>query len=165
MNVTGGTKYTGDQFDSSLVEALAWADSLGIKDHMFIVPGPLIRASLGKKLTHMPLATKSTYLHLVEAMKAAYALSSEMDEPDVEFDLQGLEKAKFGNHSLRRHADKEAREALPKHIAEGNSTVTKQVVDYFFGWLLKDMRKDMQLHYAGMDLFARRVLARVTMYF
>ena len=31
VNVTGGTKYTGDQFDSSLVEALAWADSFGHK--------------------------------------------------------------------------------------------------------------------------------------
>ena len=165
VNVAGGVKYTDGQFGMRLVEAKKWAGSLGMSDRMHIVPGPLIRSTLGTRLTHMPLATKSTYTHLIAAMKEAHERSSKMDKPDVEFDLQGLKVPKFGNHSLRRHSDKVAREALPKHKASGDESVTKRVIDYFFGWLLKDMRKDMQLHYAGMDLFARRVLARVTMYF
>ena len=165
VNITGGVKFMNDVLDPTLKEALAWASAMGVSDHMLIVPGPLIRVTLGKRLTHMPLATKSTYTHLIAAMKEAYALSLKMDTPDMEFDLQGLKEAKFGNHSLRRHADKKARESLLKHVAAGISSVTKEVIDYFFGWLLKERRKDMQLHYAGMDLFARRVLARVTMFF
>ena len=37
------------------------------------------------------------------------------------------------------------------------------MIDSFFGWLLKEMQKDMQLHYAGLVRGGRRVLARVTM--
>ena len=95
-----------------------------------------------------------------------------MPEPDVEFDLQGLKEPKWGNHSLRRHSDKVARESMHRHKAVDSLTgesvpspVTKQVIDYFFGWLLKEMNKDMQTHYAGLDRFARRGLARVTRYF
>ena len=113
----------------------------------------------------MPLATKSTYTHLVAAMKEAHGISSKMPEPDVEFDLQGLKEAKWGNHSLRRHSDKVAREALKLHHAAGVEEVTKEVIDYFYGWMLKEMNKDMQFHYAGLDRTSRRVLARVSMYF
>ena len=82
----------------------------------------------------------------------------------MELDLHGLEAPKFSNHSLRRHSDKAARDALPKHEAMGFTDVTKRLIDYFFGWLLKEMTKDMQLHYAGLDRPSRRALARVTMY-
>ena len=88
-----------------------------------------------------------------------------MSEPDTEFDLQGLEEPKFGNHSLRRHSDKVARESLPKYKRHGWDDVTKEVINYFYGWCLKEMSKDMQLHYAGMDRFARRCLAKVSMFF
>ena len=123
-----------------------------------------MRATHGRVLTHMPLATGSTYTHLMGAMKRAYSISKEMEEPDLELDLQGLKEPKWGNHSLRRHSDKKARESLPKHVAAGVTEVTKQLIDYFYGWLLKEMNKDMQLHYAGLDRPARRILARVTMF-
>ena len=42
--------------------------------------------------------------------------------------------------------------------------VNKQLIDYFYGWMLKERHKDMQLHYAGLDRFTRRGLARVTMF-
>ena len=112
----------------------------------------------------MPLATTSTYTHLVSAIKEAHTISEGMEDPDPEFDLQGLEKPKFGNHSLRRHSDKVARESLPLHADLGRVELTKRVIDYFYGWLLKEMKKDMQLHYAGLDRRARRVLAFVSMY-
>ena len=38
----------------------------------------------------------------------------------------------------------------------------KELIDYFFGWKLREMQKDMQLHYAGMDRRGRLELARVT---
>ena len=41
--------------------------------------------------------------------------------------------------------------------------VTKNLIDYFFGWLLKEMTKDMQMHYAGLDCLSRKLfMARVT---
>ena len=107
----------------------------------------------------MPLATDSTYTHLVAAIEKAYEVSSAMEEQDPEFDLQGLDEPKFGNHSLRRHGDKLARMEMERSGAD------KQMIDYYFGWLLKEMMKDMQLHYAGFDRYMRRVLARVMMYF
>ena len=112
----------------------------------------------------MPLATGSTYTHLVWAMKRAYQLSCEHYGPDLELDLQGLSEPKWGNHSLRRHSDKVARESLHLHEEAGVPSVNKQLVDYFYGWLLKEMNKDMQLHYAGLDQPARRLLARVSMF-
>ena len=78
---------------------------------------------------------------------------------DLDFDLQGHLEAKFGNHSLRRMADGIAQEALRQGLIPD---VTKQIVDFFFGWLLKEMSHDMQLHYAGLDRPARRLLAQVT---
>ena len=54
---------------------------------------------------------------------------------------------------------------MHKHKSSGfQFEVDKQLIDYFFGWLLKERNKDMQLHYAGLDRVARRGLARVTMF-
>ena len=91
-----------------------------------------------------------------------------MAEPDVELDLQGLDEPKWGNHSLRRHSDKVARESMHKHAERQSGpvfvVVDKRLIDYFYGWLLKEMSKDMQLHYAGLDRPSRRGLARVSMF-
>ena len=153
-------------YDSKLQLAIDWLEQMGYGQVLSIVPGPFVRATLGKTLTHMPMATKSTYTHLLGATKAAYEISSKMNEPDLELDLQGLEQPKFGNHSFRRHSDKVARESLHLHEARGSiNVVTKQLIDYFYGWLLKEMNKDMQLHYAGLDRPSRRCLARVSMFF
>ena len=146
VNVIGGCKFWDDCFDLSITMAVEWLESKGFGRHVRVVPGPLIRATLGSVLTHMPLATKSTYNHLISAMKEAHTLSQASDKVDVEFDLQGLAEPKFGNHSLRRHSDKVARESLHLHVADGVHEITKEVIDYFYGWLLKEMKKDMQLH-------------------
>ena len=42
------------------------------------------------------------------------------------------------------------------HPADIHPGVTKQIIDYVFGWCLKEMAHDMQLHYAGIDHLARR---------
>ena len=152
VNIAGGRR------DSQEVAgAWAWCTSAGYAGMISIVPGPLIRATLGHSLTHMPLATGSTYAHLVSAIKTAYEESAAMADLDPELDLQGLSVPKFSNHSLRRHADRVARESM--HVTGAD----KQLVDCFFGWLLKEMLKDMQLHYAGEDRPGRRKMACVTM--
>ena len=167
VNVAGGAKLGKDKFDEQLTVVRDFLEKTGVGAHTTFVPGPLVRATLGYKLTHMPLVSASTYTHLIGAIWKAYEISKEMNEPDTELDLQGLEEPKFGNHSLRRHADKKARESLPMqiNIKEGWNDITKEVINYFFGWCLKEMSKEMQLHYAGMDRMARRRLARVTMFF
>ena len=163
--VGGGFKRDDGYFDESLISVQSWLEHHGVGKYTTIVPGPLIRSTLGKVLTHMPLSTGSTYTHLIGAMTAAYTISEEMAEPDTELDLQGLKTPKWGNHSLRRHSDKVARESMHKHGTEMcKIEVTKQLIDYFYGWLLKERHKDMQLHYAGLDRFSRRGLARVTMF-
>ena len=170
VNMAGGHRIVdsdnaGVSFSKDIVTVFNWLEGKGFGAHADIVPGPFVRATLGYKLTHMPMSTASTYTHLVEAIKEAYVISKEMDEADLELDLQGLAEPHFGNHSLRRHADKLARESLHLHAARGVVEVTKELIDYFFGWLLKEMEKIMQLHYAGLDRPSRRSLARVTMFF
>ena len=171
VNVMGGQRFKSSEagglvmHDDKLRRAIEWLEEKGYGAYLSVVPGPLVRVTLGKTLTHMPLATQSTYTHLLGATKAAYDISSKMPEPDMELDLQGREVPKFGNHSFRRHSDKVARESLPLHAERGITSVTKQLIDYFYGWCLKEMRKDMQLHYAGLDRPARRELARVSMFF
>ena len=105
----------------------------------------------------MPLSVVSTYSHLQGVMTGAYALSKATGVPDPDLDLQGAEAPRFSNHSLRRHSDKNARENMEE------TGVTKQMIDCFFGWLLKEMMRGMQLHYSGEDRPTRRRLARVSM--
>ena len=62
VNVAGGSKIGDNQFDTALMMARDWLEESGYGKYSSMVPGPLIRATLGKKLTHMPLATKSTLI-------------------------------------------------------------------------------------------------------
>ena len=40
--------------------------------------------------------------------------------------------------------------------------VQPSMVNYFFGWRLEEMSKEMQLHYAGLDRGGRLELAKCT---
>ena len=118
VNIAGGAKKSAE-----VAAAMVWLESMGLSRWARIVPGPLIRATSGYGFTHMPLATDSTYTHLVAAIEKAYEVSSAMEEPDAEFVLQGLDEPKFGNHSLRRHGDKLARMEMERSGAD------KQMID------------------------------------
>ena len=61
---------------------------------------------------HMPLAVESSYTHVMGALRAAYEISSKMDEVDLELDLEGLEKPKFAHHTNRRTSDRFARASM-----------------------------------------------------
>ena len=152
VNVAGG-----ERWGQEVASAWTWVVENDLSTHASIVPGPLMRATHGYSLSHMPLAVDSTYTHLSVAMKMAGDISAAMVEPDPELDLQGQESPIFTNHSLRRKSDGVARESMEATGA------TKQMIDSFYGWLLKEMQKDMQLHYAGLVRGGRRVVARVTM--
>ena len=100
---------------------------------------------------------RAPYTHHVGALRAAYEISQQMEEPDLELDLQGEAAPHFANHSLRRHADRVARET------RGVTGVSEMDIDIVFGWNEAERRKMMQLHYEGLDQAQRVRRARVTM--
>ena len=59
----------------------------------------------------MPLSKDSSYTHLIGALKQAWEISSNLPEPDLELDLEGLEEPKWAHHSLRRTSDRFARQS------------------------------------------------------
>ena len=99
---------------------------------------------------------KTEAKQLIKALKEAFKISQSM-EPDPELDLQGLLEPEFGNHSFRRFADWVA------CMTKEETGVSKELIDAFFGWALKELLRDMQLHYAGKDRPRRMELAKVTM--
>ena len=111
-------------------------------------------------MTWMPLVPSSTYGTIKEILDKAH-VASNRSSPDPDFDLQGQLVADFSNHSLRRLADTEARKKM--HVtAGGRLPVTAQEIDLWFGWHEMELSKDMQLHYATMDLSSRILQSRIT---
>ena len=135
--------------------ALFWMENRGWARFAQAVKGPLLRASWGKLISHMPLEESGVGLHMVAAMRQARELIEEEGVIDPEFDVQLGEI--WGTHSLRRQADRVA-----TRTREKTGMTTKQV-NMVFGWELKKMREEMQIWYAGLDRVQRLQLARVTM--
>lgn len=148
VNIGGGSKTEAE-------EVAEWAKQAGLGAFVNVTPGPLLRATRGASLTHMPIVPSSTYKNLMGAIEAAYEISSKMEEPDPELDLDGRDEPKWGHHSFRRAADKVARASMKETGA------TREDVDEQFGWKQRERAEDMQLHYEGRTDRARR--ARVTM--
>ena len=96
----------GEASGSAVREARAWATSVGLGALTDVVAGPLPRSTHGNLLSHMPLVPDSTYTHLMGALKMAWDVSRQMEEPDMELDLNGLDAPKWGHHTLRRTSDK-----------------------------------------------------------
>ena len=119
--------------------------------------GPLLRATDGKKLTHMPLQSSSTYAHLSKAVLEAYHISRKMAEPDTELDLGDNDPLdlKIGNHWARRKADAVARETAKEY------ELSVELIDEYFGWDQKARRRKQQIHYSGRTKLLK--LARITM--
>ena len=148
VNIAGGTKEQASRVADLLRDG-------GLGRYIDVVPGPLLRATRGRLLTHMPLSPDSSYTHIIGAIHDAYEQSSQMEEPDLELDLAGLERPKWGHHTLRRTGDKVARDS------QEVTGVDKGEIDDHFGWDQRNRAKDSQLHYAGRRDRARR--ARITM--
>ena len=152
VNVAGGQLYS-----TATTSAMAWLNEKGFGSFTSLVPGPLVRATRGHQVTHMPFSPKSTHVHLVPAMENAFDRVRLSGVPDPEYDQLAEPVPKFGNHSNRRYADQVA-----LRYAQLDN-VSKVTIDFFFGWNLKKMKEDMMLHYAGMNRVMRLALSKVTM--
>ena len=145
VNVAGGERY-----GTIVVGAKEMLERAGLGRFVDTVPGPLIRSTHGKLLTHMPLAVESSYTHVIGALKEAWKISEAMPEVDTELDLEGLETPKWAHHSFRRTADRIAR------ATKAETGATKEDIDEMFGWNQAERAKDMQTHYAGRLERSRR---------
>jgi len=151
VNVAGGRK---DSYEvQQVVKELTRA---GLGKFTRVVMGPLIRATSGSHLTHMPLSPDSTYKVLHKVMDEAYVMANSTEAgPDPELDLMGALAPHWTHHTWRRYADKRARET------QGETGATTVDIDLFFGWQEAFYRKQMQIHYAGRGDRVKR--SRVTM--
>jgi hypothetical protein len=151
VNVAGGP-LAGNE----VVGAKRWLDEMGYARFTAVVMGPLIRATLGHALTHMPYAPDSTHVHLIPAMELAFERVKQSEVVDPEYDQTTDQLTKFGNHSNRRHADRVAMRNAAKN------GVSEEDIDFYFGWDLRKMAESMRRHYAGLDRVLRLSLSRVT---
>ena len=151
VNVAGGRRDSAEV--QQVVRELRRA---GFASRTRVTLGPLIRATSGSSLTHMPLSTDSTYKLLHSVMESAYRMANSNElGPDPELDLMGALEPHWTHHSWRRFADKVARETRKE------TGVSDTDIDLFFGWMEAFYRKQMQLHYAGRTDRVKR--SRVTM--
>ena len=150
VNIAGGTK-------RSLEPCVEWLASTGFGRFGRVVPGPLLRATEGKRITNMPLQPGSAYAHLSKAMEKAYFASRAMGDDDQELDLGNHEpdKPRIGHHWARRKADQVARDTRDV------TNTSEELIDEYFGWNQKQAKRKQQLHYAGSAELLK--LARVTM--
>ena len=146
VNVVGGRRFGPDI--EIVAEELTRA---GFADWLHIVPGPLIRATHGKRLgfSHMPLESGSTYSRMHEVMERAAAEVAERGT-DPELDLQGFSEALWGHHSLRRFVDTVARQTMALTGA------SEMDIDLYFGWLERFYHQKMQIHYESRFTRTRR---------
>ena len=151
VNIAGGAKGS-----KQIVQTMKMLKDKGLDKYADAVPGPLLRSTYAKRLlTHMPLVPESSYTHLIGALKAAWEISSKMDEPDLELDLEGLEAPKWAHDTFRRTGDKIARATMDE------TGVDSIDIDEQFGWEQAARAKVQQLRYAGRR--SRSSRCKVTM--
>ena len=150
VNLTGGRREGRE-----VAAGVAWMEKRGWGRFVKVVKGPLLRASLGKLITHTPLEESGIANHVVVAMRLAREMIEAEGLIDPEFDQQV--GAIWGTHSLRRQADRVATRT------RADTGATSQEINAVFGWELKKMREEMQVWYAGLDRMQRLALAKVTM--
>ena len=154
VNIAGGTR-----FGLEVQSALAWMVSKGWQRFANVAKGPLIRASNGYSLTHMPLSTAAADAHLVGAMRAAHKQLTEEGCIDPELSAMKDRGVKLVQHSFRRKADEVAMNT--RHL----SLATDDDINFMFGWRLRELNEDMQKWYAGLNRVSRLVrLTRVTLW-
>ena len=153
VNICGGRKMSQE-----IKLAVEWMHAKGWSRFVDVVKGPLIRATRGYTITHMPLSTDSADLQLLDALWAAQAEIEKDGFVDPELDVEPGGKPRFSQHSFRRYADRRAA------LTASTTGATSEDINFFFGWRLKELKAEMQKWYAGLDRRSRLMrLARVTM--
>ena len=125
-----------------------------------VVPGPLIRATRGFTVTHMPLQPGSTHAPMARILAESCEEANRLS-PDPDLDLGERLVADWNNHSLRRMADTNARRHM-RNLAFGREAVLPWEIDMLMGWNEAEMEMEMQLHYASLGLYDRIKQARIT---
>ena len=159
VNIAGGAA-NGEEITEAVAALEAAGFKVGENGHARVVPGPLIRATSGYLLTHMPLQTSSTFKTIKAITERACTIANSVT-PDPELDLQSRAVAAWTNHSWRRLADTTARRTR-LDTRFGRDAVEPWEIDLLFGWNEAEMEKEMQLHYAAMGLLDRIKQARIT---
>ena len=115
-----------------------------------LVPAPLLRAThkSGALLMPMPLTYDNAHATQKSIFLEAYERANPPGDRDPEFDLQGHECPRWGQHSWRRFGDKTARDDKPRLTGLG---IEDKDVDLYCGWDQYELSKDMQTHYAGQQ--------------
>ena len=125
-----------------------------------IVPGPLLLSTTGgiyPKVTSMPLAVSSAFGPTKELLQKAYVKANlDPRNPDPDLDLRAGEEPKWSTHSLRRLADTTAR----RYRSETGTTA--DMIDLYFGWQERILKKAMQVHYASLSIIERMRQAWIT---
>uniref|UniRef100_A0A7S2IKX2 Uncharacterized protein n=1 Tax=Haptolina brevifila TaxID=156173 RepID=A0A7S2IKX2_9EUKA len=155
--------YGGPASDPSMARALRELGEAGFallddSGHgcVSVVDGPLLRATDGSRISHMPVDPSTTYPTWHKMFDKAYELANPEGDPDPWLDLQGLTEPLWGHHSLRRLADTVARVTMDR------TGVREDDIDLIFGWNEKMYNQTMQHHYATR--FNREKRYRVTRY-
>ena len=109
------------------------------------------------KMKTMPLSTSTasgpTKLLLEKAHVEA---NRDPHVPDRDLELPAGELPKWTTHSLRRLADTTARRYRDE------VGVSEAMIDIFFGWQERVLKKAMQVHYAAMSIRERMRTAKIT---
>ena len=84
------------------------------------------------------------------------ACGAQRIHPDPDLDLKAGESPKWSTHSLRRLADTTAR----RYRAETGTTA--DMIDLYFGWQERILKKAMQVHYATLSIIERMRQAWIT---
>ena len=155
VNVTGGQATS-----VSIAAAVDLLKKNGWAKYASVVPGPLIRATSGFLITHMPLSTASTFDTTKKLLTSSCEVANR-DSPDPHLDLQGRTVPVWTTHSLRRLSDTNARRFM-KDTRFGRKPVEPWEINLLYGWNEAEMEKDMQMHYATMGLWERIQQARIT---
>jgi len=142
--------------DRRIATLMAELTNAKLSSFASIVNGPLLRATHGSLLLHMPIDPGSTYELLHKIYDEAYEMANPIGDPDPGLDLQGMDSPLWGHHSNRRMADTVARQTMAK------SGATEYDIDLVFGWQERMYSQKMQLHYETR--FNREQRYRVTMF-
>ncbi len=166
--VDHGSGWGADEAGEMLVDRrkqVYWSSPLGGN----IVKGPMYRAMADpNRGSHMPLQVDTCYKGMMAALKLAVETTVRRHEAvdvDPESERDAISKSyHWSSHLLRRRAGTRslATRNTQRMLVPAGMAHSKELIDYFFGWKLRDMQKDMQLHYSGMDRGGRLELARVT---
>ena len=162
INIAGG-RANSEAISLALLEAQAWVvqrmrgrlSEEEAKEMVAVVPAPLLLSTQHMLMGIQPSSTSTTMKELLTLACA------DVGDRDPHLSMQLKKEAKWTNHSLRRHADTEARR-WKESTAAGRRPVTTQEIDLYFGWHEMELSKDMQIHYATLSLAERIGQARIT---